>query len=75
MLNKQSITEVRGVDEGYWQLAIGGTVGGIGFPVGRLYFAVIEVNVRVVERIDVDGKSLCMLGEFCGSTHNSKVEA
>ena len=75
VLDEQAITEVGGVDERYWQLAIGGTVGGIGFSVGRLYFAIIEVNVRVVERIDIDGKSLCVLGEFCGTTHNSKVEA
>lgn len=49
---------------------------GIGFTAGGryLFLAVIIGDVRIKERIDVNGKSLCMFGKLCGAFHCAVIE-
>ena len=67
VLDEETVAGVGGVDEGDWNFAVGGAVGGVGLAVGWLHLAVVEVDVRVVEGIDVDGESLGVLGELGGA--------
>ena len=68
VLDEEAVAEVCGVDDGDGDvLAVVGSVGGVGFAVGRFHLAVVEVDVGVVEGVDVDGESLCVFGEFCGA--------
>lgn len=50
---------------------------GIGFTVGGRYLfpAVFIGDIRIKERVDVDGKSLGMLGKLCGAFYCTVIEA
>lgn len=67
VLDEEAVAEVGSIDKRHRNLTIGCAIGSVGLAVGRLYFSVIEVDVGIVERIDVDGESLGMFGKFGGA--------
>ena len=64
MLNEQAVAEVILVDERAFRLLAARAMSRIHFSCCWLHFARARVQARVVERVDIYGKSLGMLGEF-----------